>query len=74
MEFKYSTTWNSNIKLHEIQVFHYMEFKLAEWIRKFHHMKFMVPFTTNLKLTMDSISGFRLLFIFHSYSWSYFKI
>ena len=77
MEFKYSTTWNSSIPLHGIQVFHYMEFKLAEWIRKFHHMKFMVPFTTNLKLTMDltdSISGFRLLFIFHSYSWIYFKI
>ena len=59
MEFKHSTTWNSSIPLHGIQVFHYMEFKysmefkLAEWIRKFHHMKFMVPFTTNLKLTMD---------------------
>ena len=52
LEFKYSTTWNSSIPLHGIQVFHYMEFKLAEWIRKF-HMKFMVPFTTNLKLTMD---------------------
>ena len=77
MEFKYSTTWNSNIPLHGIQVFHYMEFKLAEWIWKFHHMKFMVPFTTNLNLTMDltdSISGFRVLFIFHSYSWIYFKI
>ena len=53
MEFKHSPTWNSSIALHGIQVFHYMEFKLAEWIRKFHHMKFMVPFTTNLKLTMD---------------------
>ena len=68
MEFKHSTTWNSSIPLHGIQasatwnssillhgiqVFHCMEFKLAEWIRKFHHMKFMVPFTTNLKLTMD---------------------
>ena len=54
MEFKYSTTWNSSsIPPHGIQVFHYMEFKLAEWIRKFHHMKFIVPFTTNLKLTMD---------------------
>ena len=53
MEFKHSTTRNSSFPLHGIQVFHYMEFKLAEWIRKFHHMKFMVPFTTNLKLTMD---------------------
>ena len=55
MEFKYSTTWNSSFPLHGIQVFHYMEFKLAEWpwIRKFHHMKFIVPFTTNLTLTMD---------------------
>ena len=53
IKFKYSTTWNSSIPLHGIQVFHYMEFKLAEWIRKFHHMKFIVPFTTNLKLTMD---------------------
>ena len=53
MEFKYSTTWNSSIPLHGIQVFHYMEFKLGEWIRNFHHMKLMVPFTTNLKLTMD---------------------
>ena len=47
MEFKHSTTRNSSIPLHGIQVFHYMEFKLAEWIRKFHHMKLMVPFTTN---------------------------
>ena len=53
MEFKHSTTWNSSIPLHGIQVCHYMEFKLAEWIRKFHHMKFIVPFTTNLKFTMD---------------------
>ena len=53
MEFKYPTTWNSNIPPHGIQVFHYMEFKLAEWIRNFHHMEFLVPFTTNLKLTMD---------------------
>ena len=53
MEFKHSTTWNSSIPLHGIQIFHYMEFKLAEWIRKFHHMKFIVPFTTDLKLTMD---------------------
>ena len=69
MEFKDSTTWNSSIPLHRTQafhciefkhsttwnskVFHYMEFKLAQWIRKFHHMKFMVPFTTNLKLTME---------------------
>ena len=39
MEFKHSTTWNSSIPLHGIKVFHYMEliFKLAEWIRKFHH-------------------------------------
>ena len=53
MEFKHSTTWNSSIPLHGILVFHYMEFKLPEWIRKFHHIKFIVPFTTNLKLTMD---------------------
>ena len=53
MEFKSSTTRNSSIPLHGIQVFHCMELKLAEWIRKFHHMKLMVPFTTNLKLTMD---------------------
>ena len=54
MEFKHSTTWNSRISLHGgIQVFHYMEFNLAELMRRFHHMKFMVPFTTNLKLTMD---------------------
>ena len=53
MEFKYSTTWNSSIHLHGIQVFIYIESKLAEWIRKFQNMKFMVPFTTNLKLTMD---------------------
>ena len=53
MEFKHSTTWNSSILLHGIQVFHNMGFKLAEWIRKFQYMKFMVPFTTRLKLTMD---------------------
>ena len=29
MEFKYSTTWNSNTPLHGIQVFHYMEFKYS---------------------------------------------
>ena len=81
MEFKHSTTWNSSIPLHGIQVFHYMEFKysttfkLAKWIGKFHHMKLMVPFTTNLKLIMD-LTDFQYVsgFIFHSYSCIYFKI
>ena len=73
MEFKYSTTWNSSIPLHGIQVFHYMEFKysttfnLAEWIRKFHHLKLMVPFTTNLKLTMDLTDfQYQVLFFIHT--------
>ena len=73
MEFKYSTTWNSSTPLHGIQVFHYMEFKysttfkLAEWIRTFHHMKLMVPFTTNLKLTMDLTDfQYQVLFFIHT--------
>ena len=61
MEFKHSTKWNSSIPPHRIQVFHYMEFKYSttwnlNWLNGFEnflHMKFMVPFTTNLKLTMD---------------------
>ena len=66
MEFKYSTTWNSSIPLHGIQVFHYMELKLAEWIRKFHHMKLMVQFTTNLKLIMDLTDfQYQVLFFIH---------
>ena len=44
-----------------------MEFKLAEWIRKFHHMKLMVPFTTNLKLTMDLTDfQYQVLFFIHT--------
>ena len=90
MEFKHSTTWNSSIPLHRIQVFHYMEFKystafkLAERIRKFHHLKLMVPFTTNLKLTMDLTDcQYQVLFFIHTVdlfqnmklkSWSYIPL
>ena len=71
MEFKHSTTWNSRIQLHGIQVFHYIEFKYsttwAEWIRKFHDMKLMVPFTTNLKLTVDLTDfQYQVLYFIHT--------
>ena len=67
LEFKYSTTWNSSVPLHGIQISRHMEFKLAEWIRKFHHMKLIVPFTTNLKFTMYLTDfQYQVLFFIHT--------
>ena len=78
MEFKHSTTWNSSIPLHRIQVFHYTEFKYSttwnlNWLNGFENSTIWNWWFHLLQINgLDrlSVSGF----IFHSYSWIYFKI
>ena len=78
MEFRYSTTWNSSIPLHGIQVFHYTEFKYSttwnlNWLNGFENSTIW-----NWLFHLLQINGFDRLsvsgFTFHSYSWIYFKI
>ena len=70
MEFKYSTTWNSNIPLHGIQVF-------TTWnLNRLNGFENSTIW--NWWFHLLQINGFDRLsvsgFIFHSYSWIYFKI
>ena len=78
MEFKHSTTWNSSIPLYGIQVFHYTEFKYSttwnlNWLNGFENSTIW-----NWWFHLLQINGFDRLsvsgFIFHLYSWIYFKI
>ena len=87
MESKHSTTWNSSIPLHGIQVFHYIEFKYSttwnssiplhlNWLNGFENSTTWIDGSRYYKF--ETYNGFDRLsvsgFIFHWYSWIYFKI